>query len=157
MPFDDISDMRVYLDNCCYNRPFDEQDDMRVVLETLAKLQVQAKMRLGLLEYVWSDTLCLEVSHNPIQDRRDAISAWLSGASIFIESSDDVVERGREIEQMGVKPKDALHLASAEKANCDWFLTTDKGILKKVRQLGDLRVANPVEFMVWEKDNDEHL
>ena len=149
--------MRVYLDNCCYNRPFDEQGDMRVVLETLAKLQVQAKMRLGLLEYVWSDTLCLEVSRNPFRNRRDAISAWLADATIFIESSDDVVERGREIEQLGIKPKDALHLASAEKAGCDWFLTTDKGILKKVRQLGDLRIANPVEFMVWEKDNDEDL
>ena len=27
--------MRVYLDNCCYNRPFDEQTQLRVRLETV--------------------------------------------------------------------------------------------------------------------------
>ena len=26
--------MRVYLDNCCYNRPFDGQGDFRVAIET---------------------------------------------------------------------------------------------------------------------------
>ena len=30
--------MRVYLDNCCYNRPFDDQGQLKVLLETLAKL-----------------------------------------------------------------------------------------------------------------------
>ena len=39
--------MRVYLDNCCYNRPFDEQAQLRVVLETLAKLNIQQQMRDG--------------------------------------------------------------------------------------------------------------
>ena len=32
--------MRVYLDNCCYNRPFDGQGDFRVAIETLAKLLI---------------------------------------------------------------------------------------------------------------------
>ena len=51
--------MRVYLDNCCYNRPFDEQAQLRVVLETLAKLNIQQQMRDGVLEYVWSSVLDL--------------------------------------------------------------------------------------------------
>lgn len=33
--------MRVYLDNCCYNRPFDDQRQVRVRLETEAKLRIQ--------------------------------------------------------------------------------------------------------------------
>jgi predicted nucleic acid-binding protein len=45
---------------------------------------------------------------------------------------------------------DALHLASAEAANCDWFLTTDGGILRRMRSLGEMRVANPVEFVMEE-------
>ena len=44
--------------------------------------------------------------------------------------------------------------ASAEAASCDWFFTTDRGILKKVREVGGMRVANPVEFITWRKDND---
>ena len=37
--------MRVYLDNCCYNRPFDDQAQVKVLLETIAKLDIQQKMR----------------------------------------------------------------------------------------------------------------
>ena len=36
--------MRIYLDNCCYNRPFDEQTQLRVRLETITKLAVQLLM-----------------------------------------------------------------------------------------------------------------
>ena len=35
--------MRVYLDNCCYNRPFDPQEQLRIRLETEAKLEVQSR------------------------------------------------------------------------------------------------------------------
>jgi hypothetical protein len=33
--------MRVYLDNCCYNRPFDDQKRLRIRLEAEAKMAVQ--------------------------------------------------------------------------------------------------------------------
>ena len=66
----------------------------------------------------------------------------------------DIIERARDFVVMGVKKMDALHLASAIKAECDWFFTTDKGILKKVRLVDSMRVANPVEYIVWRNDND---
>ena len=56
--------MRVYLDNCCYNRPFDEQAQLRVRLETEAKMEVQSQMRLGILEYVWSEMLTNRESYD---------------------------------------------------------------------------------------------
>ena len=149
--------MRVYLDNCCYNRPYDPQGDLRIVLGTLAKLQVQHLMRIGAVEYVWSDILVHEVTQNPYLDRREAILEWMDRASDYIEATSDVVDRGIEIQAYGIKPKDALHLASAESAGCDWFLTTDCGILKKLKVLGDMRIANPVEFMVQGgEDDDSH-
>lgn len=48
----------------------------------------------------------------------------------------------------GVKQLEALHLACAEAAECNWFLTTDGGILKKMRTLGSLRIANPIDFIM---------
>ena len=60
--------MRVYLDNCCYNRPFDEQAQLAVRLETEAKLEVQRQMRSGELEYVWSDMLVTEVQDSQFFD-----------------------------------------------------------------------------------------
>ena len=42
--------MRVYLDNCCYNRPFDDQDQLTIRLETVTKLAVQLMMALGAMK-----------------------------------------------------------------------------------------------------------
>ena len=146
--------MRVYLDNCCYNRPFDDQSQLTTALETFAKLQIQSLMRSGDIEYVWSDSLCHEVNRSPFPKRYRAIVSWLDGAAVYIETTDDVIERARDFTGIGVKKMDALHIASAAKAGCDWFFTTDKGILKKVRNVGSMRVANPVEFVVGRDDND---
>ena len=30
--------MKIYMDNCCYNRPYDDQTHIRIYLETEAKL-----------------------------------------------------------------------------------------------------------------------
>jgi hypothetical protein len=32
---------RIYLDNCCFNRPYDNQNNLLVLLETEAKLFIQ--------------------------------------------------------------------------------------------------------------------
>lgn len=42
--------MRIYLDNCCFNRPFDNQSQLRVRLETEAKLWIQERVAAGEIE-----------------------------------------------------------------------------------------------------------
>ena len=49
--------MKVYLDNCCYNRPFDDQSQMKISLETQAKLYVQDQIKKGNYDLVWSYVL----------------------------------------------------------------------------------------------------
>ena len=139
--------MRVYLDNCCYNRPFDEQTQLCVRLETVTKLAVQLLMATRVVEYAWSKVLDYEISFNPFPKRRMSILWWKDGVAEYVETTEEIIRRGEVIEQLGIKPKDALHLASAEKANCDMFLTTDKGILKKVPMLGRMKVVNPMQFI----------
>ena len=139
--------MRVYLDNCCYNRPFDEQVQLRVRLETEAKLEVQRQMRSGELEYVWSDMLVTEVQDSQFWERQEMILAWADGACEYVITTPEVECRAEELMALGLKTADAIHLASAEMACCDWFFTVDKGILKKVRNIGSMRVANPLEYV----------
>ena len=139
--------MRVYLDNCCYNRPFDEQAQLRVVLETLAKLNIQQQMRDGVLEYAWSSVLDFEISKSRFLDRSLQIMPWAKGAVINVQIDDSIRFRAKEFEANGLKAMDALHVACAEAADCDWFFTTDRGVLKKARNLTSMRVANPVEFI----------
>ena len=65
---------------------------------------------------------------------------------INAQIDDSIRFRAKEFEANGLKAMDALHVACAEAAECDWFFTTDRGILKKARNLISMRVANPVEF-----------
>jgi len=138
--------MRIYLDNCCYNRPFDEQGDMRVVIETLAKLLVQRQMRMGEVEYAWSDVLDYEIEQSKKLERTRLIWPWKHGAAVYIRANEEIRIRANDFQAMGIKPFDALHLACAEHAGCDWFLTVDRGILKKLSAVGTMRVANPIEY-----------
>ena len=56
--------MKIYLDNCSYNRPFDDQTQMKIHLETEAKLYIQASVRDGKYDLVWSYMLDYENDEN---------------------------------------------------------------------------------------------
>ena len=139
--------MRVYLDNCCYNRPFDDQAQLRIRLETEAKLAIQRQMRTGVLEYVWSDMLANEVEESKFWERKEKISPWVLGACVYVPTTLDIEARAEDFMTLGIKASDAIHLASAESADCDWFFTVDYGILRKINRIGKMRVANPLEYI----------
>ena len=67
--------MKIYLDNCCYNRPFDDQSQIKIHLEARAKLYIQAKIREGAYDLVWSYILDYENGKNPYEEKRLAIAA----------------------------------------------------------------------------------
>ena len=146
--------MRIYLDNCCYNRPFDLQNQTRVQVETASKLAVQLLMAAKRVEYVWSAILDYELSFNPSVKRRRTIHRWKSGACCFVDSDASVRRRANELQNVGLKPKDAAHLASAESAGCDWLLTTDDRFVKRANGNTTVRVASPVSFIMENRDED---
>ena len=82
--------MRVYLDNCCYNRPFDDQTQLKVRLETEAKLFVQQLMRTGAVEYVWSDMLANEVDESKFWERKMRIVPWVVGAAVYVVTTPEI-------------------------------------------------------------------
>ena len=82
--------MRVYLDNCCYNRPFDSQDQVKVAIETLAKLSIQQQMRAGLVEYVWSEVLDFEVRQSRFRDRKMQILPWANRTIALIRVANPI-------------------------------------------------------------------
>jgi len=139
--------MRIYLDNCCFNRPFDDQSGIKVKLETDAKLFVQATIRSGRTELAWSYILDFENQANPFFERRYTIEKWKDLCIVDIEENERVLATAREYLEIGIKPKDALHVACAIEANCEYFLTTDVGILKKFKNSTDIKVLDPIEFI----------
>ena len=139
--------MKIYLDNCSFNRPFDDQSSMRIKLETEAKLFVQEKILLGKLQLIWSHILEYENMQNPFIERRNAIIEWKKIAAEKIGGTKNVVARASEFTRYGVKSKDALHIACAIEGKAEYFLTTDDKLLKKLAKTKELIVINPVNFI----------
>ena len=140
--------MRVYLDNCCFNRPFDDQEQVRVRLEAEAKLEIQSRIKKGQLILAWSFMLDFENSQNVDALKEKEIARWADVAQDFFTGSTKTLELSLEIMGCGIKKKDAVHLACAIESECDYFLTTDDGILKRKDAIKQIVIINPVDFII---------
>jgi predicted nucleic acid-binding protein len=140
--------MKIYLDNCCFNRPYDEQSYETIRLESEAKLFVQEKIHNGNISLVWSFILDFENNANPYDNQKESIAEWKQISCENVTAEMAVLERARDVAAIyRVKPKDAIHIASAIFAHCDYFLTTDRQLLKKVSSLKEIRTVNPIDFI----------
>ena len=139
--------MKVYLDNCCYNRPYDDQSYLRISFESQAKLFVQHLIREKKIDLVTSYVLDYENSRNPNSSRRDTIAEFFNNAVEYVgaDKNDEILGIAKKIQATGVKVADSCHVACAEYANCDYFLTTDDRILKY--KSDKIMILNPVQFI----------
>ena len=135
---------RIYLDNCCFNRPYDDQSQPRVRFETQAKLHIQRMVFERELELVWSYVLKYENSRNPFEAKRSAIAQWEKLSLLFVSMSDEIVGTAEKITATGIKSVDALHVACAIAGNCQYFITVDKRLLGY--RDNRIIICNPIEF-----------
>lgn len=139
--------MRVYLDNCIFNRPFDDQSHIRIRLEAEAKLYIQQQIREQKLELVWSYILEFENAQNPYHERQHAIQTWKVLAVVDIEESPVLLDTARILLAQGVKAKDALHVACAVEGQADYFLSTDDKLLKRLQTIHLISALNPMDYI----------
>lgn len=138
--------IKIYLDNCCYNRPFDDQTQVKIHLETQAKLYVQTKIKENKYFLVWSYILDYENGRNPYDEKRLAIAPWRNIASKFIsEESEEILTFAESLSQKRIKTFDALHIACAVSAGCDYYLTTDKKLLNT--PIAEIKIVSPITFV----------
>ena len=141
--------IRIYLDNCCFNRPYDDQSQLRISLETQAKLYIQEKISIDEFELASSYMLDYECSRNPHEMRRKTIRSFLDmNTVVYLDEAGnkEQVERlAGEITVTDVKAADAIHTACAILANCDYLLTTDDRLLNYRSNL--IEVIDPIEFI----------
>ena len=140
--------MKVYLDNCCYNRPYDDQTQIRIHLETEAKLHIQDVIKNGELDLVTSYILEYENGKNRFSHKRKAISDFMSANESFYvsaERDEEVKQIAGDIIKTGVKSLDAFHVACAILAGSDYFITTDDRLLKYHTE--DIQIVTPGELI----------
>ncbi len=139
--------MRIYMDLCCFNRPFDIQAQVRIRLETVAKLRIQERVVSGEIELAWSYILDYENAANPFEERRAAVSSWKRRATVDISEAPSLLEYAKSLGALGLHSKDALHVACAVEGACDYFVTTDDVIVKKLAKQTRIVVVDPTSFV----------
>ena len=137
--------LRIYLDNCCFNRPYDDQTQVNIWLETQAKLYIQSLVYERKIALVWSFILKFENSRNIFTNRKTAIAQWEYLSQSFVEESETIRKIAKEAMATGIKAADAAHLACAIAGSCDFFITVDKRLLKCQNER--IIVCNPIEFI----------
>ena len=128
--------MRLYLDVCCLKRPFDDQAQPRIRIETEAVLGILAAESPQFV-FVRSAAHDLENDQNPLAWRAERVRAWLAERPL-VEPEESLEARTAELMANGVPGFDALHLAYAEAAGVDIFVTCDDRLLAAARRSGSV-------------------
>ena len=118
------------------------------MLETEAKLFIQSKIKQGLYSLVWSFILDSENDENPSEERREVITPWRLIAKEYCAASEDILKSGRQYMKIGLKHKDALHLACAIQHGCNYLITTDRKFHSKNKLVNGIEIINPVAFLL---------
>ena len=99
--------------------------------------------------WISSTVVVDEVEQTPDLEKRIQAGTLLSLAHETAAVETMEILRGQQLESLGFKKQDALHLACAESVKVDIFLTTDDRLLRRAKRYQSqlfVRVENPV---VW--------
>jgi predicted nucleic acid-binding protein len=146
---------RIYLDTSTYNRPFDDQTQPKIFLETQAVAIIFQMIKAQTTELVSSSVLEYENSRNPDQVKQRAMDQYLKMARSRWEVDEAIRQRGQQLEHNGLKAIDALHVACAEAASSDYFITCDQRLINRSSNLA-MKVINPVDFVLEISNNDSN-
>lgn len=143
----------IYLDVCCLNRPFDDQSQPRIRLEAEAVLYILEQCDAGYWTQIASEVSRVEVLAIDEPVLRRNLLRLLPPADQLILVEDKTETRARKLIQIGFKPADALHLASAEEG-AEVFLTCDDRLFRLARRMKrqlKIAVENPLQWLEAQK------
>jgi predicted nucleic acid-binding protein len=141
--------MKIYLDMCSLQRPLDDKGQLRVRVEAEAVLGILALCESGQAELMTSDAVVYEAERNPHEIRKRFAFEMLKKATESIKSDQQVEDRAKTFNHAGIKPLDALHLASAVEGGADFFCTCDDRFLRRAKTVDTLstKVVSPLELI----------
>jgi len=127
----------------------DDKRQIRIAIEAESVLSILALVESGRLELISSEPLLFEMHKNPDLSRKEYSLAVLRQAKTFIKVNAQIEMSANKLVETGIKPLDALHLASAEFAQADYLCTTDDRLLKQAKMQSDLRVKviSPIQLI----------
>jgi len=134
---------------CSIQHPLDTKTQPRIAVEAEAILGVLTLCEVGEVELMSSDTLVFKLERNSHPVRKTYALEVLAKAKVSIHTDNQIEERARTLQAEGIKPVDALHLASAVEATADYFCRCDDRFLKRAKAVdtGGTKVVFPLELI----------
>jgi predicted nucleic acid-binding protein len=127
--------MKISLAMCSLQRPLDMKTQVRVAMEAEAILNILAFCAAGYATLLASDALVFETAQNPHPIRKHSAFGVLAMATEFVLMDSHIETRARAFHAAGIKPLDALHLASAVAAQAESLCTCDDRFLRRAQAL----------------------
>ena len=148
--------MRIYLDRCCYNRPFDDLSQNRIHDESDAVLSILNRSQTDGTVIIGSQILRMEIDKIHDEGKKFKVKSLYGAVMESVEYSAFIKERAEVLRKVAViHVMDSLHIASAEAAHADVFLSTDDKLVRACRKLSlHVRVMNPVSYLAEVIEND---
>ncbi|ADL36065.1 hypothetical protein bpr_II126 (plasmid) [Butyrivibrio proteoclasticus B316] len=142
--------MKIYLDNCCFNRILDDRSYPIIYLERNSVMLILELAEAKRIEIIGSEMLRKEISDTPSYMKREKLALMYSLCSSEIKVTENIVDRAIEIrDNSNIRTKDSIHLACAEAAKADVFLTTDKKFMNNANRIpAKIKVKNPTEWLM---------
>ena len=141
--------MKIYMDNCCFNRIFDDRSQPVIYFERNSILLILRFVEMGLVELYGSQMLVKEINDAPDEIRRGGLKMVYSLCSEEIKITRAIAERAVEIRQLSnIRNKDSIHLACAELARLDYLITVDKKFKNNANRINSkIKVISPIELL----------
>ena len=115
-------------------------------METEAVFAILASVQHGTVTLLTSEALEFEISRTPDEQRRSEATAILTLASERLTLSDATEQLAESFAQAGLSAIDALHVALAEAAGANYFVTADDKLLRRAKSLQNLSVT-PISLL----------
>lgn len=129
------TDVRIYLDACCLNRPFDDSSQLRIRMEAEAVVTILEMVESGSVELLSSSVLEYELGQITDPDRRARTMRLLLLAGAYVNETDELKKYAQGLQEaFGLQELDALHVACAKESKADVFLTTDDRLLRSIKR-----------------------
>ncbi|MGV8075259.1 MAG: hypothetical protein AB2L11_11965 [Syntrophobacteraceae bacterium] len=118
--------MKVYFDLYVYNR--------------LGSLTMMALIGEKQIRSINSFVLDYENRKNPKPENVTFIDKLLAESSEFVQRNDNIGCRAYELEKKSIMGIDALHVACAEEAGADYFVSCDNVLVEMLNKIKDIKV-----------------
>lgn len=142
--------MRIYLDNCCYNRLLDDRSYSQIYYERNSIMLILELAEKSSIQLIGSEMLIKEMADTNDVYKRSVLQMLYELCTEEVKIDLSILDRAEKIRHCSnIKFKDSIHLACAEAVNSDALLTTDQKFMNNCNLIKTpIKVMNPSQWLL---------